>query len=343
MAAFTAGEIANIANAALDFYIKGDAFAQTIQDRPLLRTLMAKQKSFPGGKGDIRQNVVAAYTTAIEGYEATDTVTYATPTNIVQTNFPWKEIHAGISMTLSELKVDGISVVDSLDGKSTSKHSGRDTTVITGLLENKLQDMGEGWSRTFNEMLWKDGTLAAKEVPGIQFLVSETPALGTVGGVDRATNTWWRNRTLATITHSAANQTLTEALKKEVRQLRRYGGRPDLILCGSDFMAAIEEEVLAKSSYTDSNAKSVDISSQNISIRGIGTFQYDPTLDDLSKAKYCYILDSSNINLMVMEGEDRKQHNPARPHNQYVLYRAMTWTGGLCAKKLNGCGVYDVT
>ena len=29
--AFTVGELANIANGALDFYIKGPAFAQTIQ------------------------------------------------------------------------------------------------------------------------------------------------------------------------------------------------------------------------------------------------------------------------------------------------------------------------
>lgn len=44
---------------------------------------------------------------------------------------------------------------------------------------------------------------------------------------------------------------------------------------------------------------------------------------------------------MVMQGEDRRIHTPARPHDQYVLYRAMTWTGALCAKQLNGCGVYQ--
>lgn len=72
------------------------------------------------------------------------------------------------------------------------------------------------------------------------------------------------------------------------------------------------------------------------------TFEYDPTLDDLGLQRYCYVLDMSSIQLMPMQGEDRKIHNPARPEDKYVLYRAMTWTGGLCCWKRNGNGVYSV-
>ena len=54
---FTAQELTNIANAALDFYIKGPAMAQSIQKRPTLDAFKSKQKTFPGGKADIRQIV----------------------------------------------------------------------------------------------------------------------------------------------------------------------------------------------------------------------------------------------------------------------------------------------
>ena len=50
----------------------------------------------------------------------------------------------------------------------------------------------------------------------------------------------------------------------------------------------------------------------------------------------------TGLKLKVMEGEDRKTHTPARPPEKYVLYRAMTWTGGLCAQQLNGMGVYSI-
>lgn len=346
--AFSAGELSNIANAALDFYIKGDAFANTIQNKPLLNALIGKQKTFAGGKGNISIPVKGDYTTAIAGYTHNDTVSYANPANIKRAAFPWKEVHAGIAVTLSELKIDGISVADSTTGAKTVEHSDRELTAITNLLQDKLDDMGEGWARSFNSMLWKDGTQDSKQVPGIQALITDAPTTGTIGGIDRAVSTWWQNRSLVganKITASASNQTLTKTLRSEFRQLSRFGGKPDMILCGSGFLNALEAEVAEKGIYTQQGfvkSGKTDIGLPSISMMGVGEFVYDPTLDDLSLSKRAYFIDSSAIQLYVMEGEDRKTHNPARPYNQYVLYRAMTWTGGLTAKQFNSSAVYEV-
>lgn len=346
--AFTTQELENIAAASLDYYIKGDAFAQTIQEKPLLAALTKKQKTFPGGKENISIPVVFDYTTAISGFSHLDTVTYANPANLKRVVYPWKEIHAGITVSLTELKHDGISVTDSLNGASTSKHSEREEVALTGLLENKLADMSEGWARTFNDMLWKDGTQDAKVVPGLASLITDDPTTGTVGGINRATVAAWRNRAATGVNKVIANktnQTLTKFLRAEVRQLTRFGGKPSLILCGSTAMAKLEEEVFEKGLYTQQgfiNKGTNDIGMATIAMRGVGEFVYDPTLDTLGKSDYIYFIDESNIKLFVMDGEDKKQHNPARPHDQYVIYRAMTWTGGLTATKLNGCGVYQV-
>ena len=84
------------------------------------------------------------------------------------------------------------------------------------------------------------------------------------------------------------------------------------------------------------------------SILGIGEFVYDPTLDTLAKhdgtgnqSNFDYVLDTDAIQLMVMDGEDKKVHNPARPENKYAIYKGMTWTGGLVAWKLNSSGLYE--
>lgn len=347
--AFSVAELTNIANAALDYFIKGPALAQSIQDKPLLKALEGNKKSFPGGKGNIVIPVKGDYTTAIAGYNHTDSVSYANPANLKQVSFPWKEIHAGITVSLTELKNDGISVVDTAQGKNVSEHSERDLTVITGLLEDKLDDMAEGWSRTFNSMLWKDGTQDAKQVPGILSILTDTPSVGTTGGLDRATTAWWRHRALVganKITSSVTNQTLTKTLRKEVRQLRRYTKSANyLILAGSLFLDALEQEVAEKGVYTQSgfvnNGKN-DIGMSDIAMRGVGTFVYDPTLDDLNLSKRAYFIDLNAIQLMPMEGEDKKSHNPARPFNQYAIYRAMTWSGGLVARQLNSSAVYEV-
>ena len=349
---FTAQELNNIASGALDFYVKGPAFAQTIQDKPLLAALEAGKKIFPGGKANISIPVKGDYSTAIQGYAYNDTVGYVNPANLKRVVYPWKEIHAGISFTGTELKIDGLSVTDSTTGANTSEHSGRDATVLTDLLEDKLDDMGEGWARTFQAMMWADGTQDAKQVPGIQSLIVDNPTVGTTGGLDRSTTTWWRNRSLVganKITSSVSLQTLTKTLRAETRQLRRFAAKGSgtnyFIPCGSQFLAKLEAEVSEKGYYTQTgflNGGKNDVGMAMISLKGIGDFVYDPTLDDLGYSYRCYVLDMNAIMLRPMDGEDKKTHNPARPFNQYVFYRAMTWTGGLTANQLNTSGVYEI-
>src|SRR3546814_2121803 len=100
---FTAQELENISNAALDFHLnRGRVFSQTIQDKPLLRRMMAKSKAFPGGKEYLTQRVKGEYTTTIQGFEHDDTVGYANPANIKESRWQWKLIHWGIEVTRSE-------------------------------------------------------------------------------------------------------------------------------------------------------------------------------------------------------------------------------------------------
>lgn len=343
---FTAQEIASIANGVLDYNVRGQPMSQTIQDKPLLKHMMKAQKSFGAGKDFITESVKGAYSTTIMGFEHDDTVSYQNPANLKRTQFAWYEIHAGIQFTGTELKKSGISVVDTTTGEKTATHSDREMTVLVDLLDDKTEDMTEGWSRGMNEMFWKDGSQDAKQVPGIQALLSETPTTGTTGGIDRAVNTWWRNRTsLAIDVSTAGNQNLVTALQSEYRQLRRYGGKPTLFLCGSDFLEGFENELRAKGNYTEigfaKNGGTIDASVADVAFKGV-TLEYDPTLDDLGKAKYGYWLDPRRIKPKFMEGEDRKTHTPARPAEKYVYYRAMTWTGGLCVSQMNCHGIYSI-
>src|SRR4029078_3514333 len=116
--AFTAGELANIANAALDFYYnKGDTFKQAIQAKPMLKWAESSAKSFPGGKGNISLAVRGYYGAGgvndhIVGYTHNDTVSFYTPANIKRVNYPWREHHIGLTLTHTELKIDGLSITD---------------------------------------------------------------------------------------------------------------------------------------------------------------------------------------------------------------------------------------
>lgn len=348
--AFSSAELANIANAALDYYIdKGKVYANSLQDKPLLAAMDKSAKTFPGGKENVSLAVKGVYSTTVAGYTHNDTVSYANPANINRVNYAWKEHHSGISLTLTELKKDGISVTDSMTGAATSNHSGRDSHVLANLLEDKLDDMMEGYSKGMNSLLYGDGSGSATALAGIRSAIVDNPAASgtTVGGLSTVTNTWWRNRANVAITTSATGQELIELLNTEMRQLKRFGGKPTIAVCGSAFLDRLSDELRRNGNYSQTGfARGQDISMGEITYNGL-VFRYDPSLDDLTisgktPSKRCYIIDPTKLCLYYMDGEKMKRHAPARPATQYVMYRAITTTAVLTASQLNCHGVYEI-
>jgi hypothetical protein len=369
--AFTAQELASIANASLDYYFnKGGQFDQTIQERPLLNHMEGRKKTFPGGKGNISLAVVGVYgdgsgNDVVKGYTHNDQVGFFTPANIQRANFPWREHHIGLTLTHTELKIDGISVIDT-NGERTSEHSKRELTVLVNLLEQKLFSLGEQYGRTMNVLMWGDGTTDAKALAGMQSIVKDNPCVGTVGGLDQTAATgfvWWRNRAWTAamgtqvgsvpgdaisgggpITSNPANGgALLQKLQMEYLQLVRYGGKPSVALAGSDLIDALMVERRANGFYSMTGfSSSQDISSGDIILPGGAKVVYDPTLDDLGFQKRLYWFDPKTVFLMAMEDEWRSDHTPARPYNIFVLFKSITSTGQMVATQLNSSLVLDI-
>lgn len=358
--AFTATEIANIAGAALDYYLnRGKEFQQSIEQKPLLEAMERKAKTFPGGKGNISLAVKGAFgaggvNDSVAGYTHNDAVNFYTPANIQRINFPWKEHHIGLTLTHTELKIDGISVTDEGgDGTQTSEHTDREMTVLVGLLADKLQDLGEQYAITMNRLMWGDGTADPKALAGLRAIIVDAPTLGSLGGLTRTTNTWWRNRAATAANAAAGGQgpiasspanggALLTFLQGEFRQLVRYGSRPNKWLAGSNFIAALENETRGNGYYSQTGfTKPQDGSIGEMMFKGLKV-EYDPTLDDLGYSKRSYLFDDREIYLMKMEDEWMHKFTPSRPVNQFVMYKSITNTGQLVAQKLNGAAVYDV-
>jgi hypothetical protein len=342
---FTLQELENIANAAIDFHMeRGNVKSQTLQDKPLLAAMKRNQITVPGGKEFLTRRVKGIYTTGIQGFEHDDTVTYANPGNIRTATYPWKLIHSGITFSWHEMLKDGITISNSTNGTGESSKSEREMTALANLLQDKLEDMTEGTERGMNLMFWRDGAQDPKQVPGIRSFILDNPTSATVvAGIDQSANTWWRNRAVLGM-NTATDQIVVTTLQKEMRQLRRFGSPRHLALAGSDFIERFETELRAKGTYTDSGWASrgrIDASVADVAFKGVN-IDYDPTLDDLGLAKYCFFIDTRAIRPAIVAGEDGKRHSPARPEDKYVFYRAMTWVGGLVCDQRNTSGVYSI-
>lgn len=336
----------DLASLCLTYYVRGEAFLQTVKEKPLVGVLSKRKKTMPGGKDDISYPVQGAFMGDVsgffKGYSEADELTFGQAQNALRVQYPWRQHHAGLMITETELLKDGISVNDH---QKTSEHSKVELTRLTGILKNRLNDYGESWAQAFNNMCWADGSQDSAATPGITSLLTTDVDTGSVGGLSKVTYPWWRSRVALNITPSEQNQTLSKKLRSELRLLRRFqGGKPNIALAGSAFLEALESEVQQKGQYTQEGFAKMenDLGMNDLIMRGLGKFQYDPTLDDLGKSKYCYIFDDKHIIMSPIEGEENKLRVPERPYNYFVFIQSMTWAGAIGTNMLGCNGVYTV-
>lgn len=355
---FTSDELANINNAALENYIdKGKVWKQNVANKPMLKAFNDAAGTFNGGRDNVSFAVKSGQGGgSLSGYTHDDQVSYYNITGIKRARFPWKEHHIGITVTHTELKVDGVDIVDT-NGEKTSEMSGREEHALANILDEKLDSLGEDYAKSLDTLIHGDGTTDVKALAGIQSLILDNPAAGSTGSISRVANTWWTNRA-ATAAYSAVQNAITsntanggaliEFLEKEYLQLGKYATVTPKwkMFIGSDFRAAYLKELRANGNYTMTgwNGKgNSDGGMDDPSFKGI-PMQYDPTLDTLGLSKRCYWIDTSSagVRLLYMDGQRMKKHTPSRPYDRYVMYNGITMTGVMIAKQLNTSGVYDI-
>jgi len=357
--AFTADEIANINNSALEAYIdKGKVWAQNIANKPMLQAFNAAAGKFNGGKDYVSFGVKSGQGGgSLAGYTGDDQLSFYNPVGTKRARFPWREHFMGIQVTHTELKIDGINVVEDGADQTTSDMDGAEEHRLASLLDEKMDDLGEDYAYSLDRLIHGDGTTDAKALAGIQSIILAAPSLGSTGGLSRVAFSYWRNRAATAANAAAGGQdaitsatanggALIEFLEKEWLQLSKYrkGTTKYRIFAGSDFIAAYRKEMRANGYYTMTGLKgTVDGSQGDAEWKGI-KIEWDPTLDDLSLAKRCYVIDMSKtgVRLLYMDGQRMKKHNPARPYDRMVLYNGLSMTGVMVAKQLNTSAVYDI-
>lgn len=360
---FTADELTNIANSTLDFYLnKGELQTQAVMEKPMSRAFDRYAGTFTGGKGNIDIGVKAGNGGGtLSGYTHDDQVTYYNPTPALRVKYEWQEHFIGVGLTHTELKHDGINVIENGADQTTRKIDGREQHVLAELLEEKMTVMNEDYAEGWDNLLHGDGASDAKALTGIRAYILDNPALGSTGGLSRTTYTWWRNRAATAaanlagsgsnvITSSTADGgALLQFLQEEKRQLKKFarGRTRHVCFAGSDFIGAMERELRANGNYAGEgfrNRGNVDgfLPTDEGVPFGNWNIVYDPVMDELGMTKRLYVIDMANIKLLYMKGEKKKKSNPARPHDRFVMYQGVTTTAGLVARQLNTSGVYDI-
>lgn len=135
--------------------------------------------------------------------------------------------------TAAEFDYKQAAVAVSISGLEQLQNSGAE--AIIPLLASRIKNAQKTMANNIAVDCYSDGTAdGGKQIGGLQLLVSKTPTSGTVGGIDRASFSFWQNQ--ATVSGTAASATnIQDRMNSMALSLVRGTDKTDLIIADQNY------------------------------------------------------------------------------------------------------------
>jgi hypothetical protein len=197
---------------------------------------------------------------------------------------------------------------------------------IFKLMKAKLEVLEESIKEKFSSYLYAAG--GGLDPIGLASLIPDDPTSGTLGGINRATETQWR--TSAYDFAGALNSTnIEEAFDDVLLDLTLKGERPDLILCGRNiwrhYRAAVRDKVVLNLSDTSNGKRMIDLGFEVTKHNGI-----DMLYDEDCGNNRVYFINSKYLRLHMLKGVNMRVKQLTAPWNMDVTGSRIVWQGQYC-------------
>jgi len=345
-----AAQLAQGANYQIETYAKGDPIDQINKDRPFLEWLVKNSKPSIFSNGIFNEKVRISNDSNYQNFTGDQQVTYNRKDTVRKAPYQHYEAHDGFSLNETELANNGIVMTDDTESVPTEA----EMTQVVSLIKEGWETLKLGFQENLDLELHRDGTQSALATPGLDALISTTPAVGVVGGLDPATYTFWRNNANMAIS-TATPGTLTDQMEISYRACMTFGGmRPDFYVCGSAFYDAYRKDarltINRQLQIKGDKGTDMDNGTEGLYFKG-GLVVWDPTFDALDGilgaitypwAKRLYMLNSKTLKLRPYKGRWMINRKPARMYDRYTHYFGLTSDQGFTCNKRNANAVLSI-
>jgi outer membrane protein assembly factor BamB len=184
-----------------------------------------KVKLADGGRA-IDQELTYAENSSFIRYSGMELLN-TTPSDVISAaEFDWKQAATAVIIS----------------GLEENQNSGEER--IINLLETRIENAENTMANNIASDIYSNGTASSgKQIGGLQLLVADDPTTGTVGGINRATWTFWRNAKFQCTSDggsaaSAAN--IQRFMNTLYNGLVRGTDKPDLLPCDTNYYSFYE-------------------------------------------------------------------------------------------------------
>lgn len=162
------------------------------------------------------------------------------------------------------------AVAVSISGLEELQNSGKEQMI--DLMEARISNAEKSIMNSIYTDMYSDGTGdGGKQIGGLQLLVADSVATGTVGGIDRATWSFWKNITFDATTDGTAAATAANIqgyMNRVWVQLARGRDKPDIILADNNYYSLYWNSLQAIQRVVDGSGKLANLGFDSIKFNG---------------------------------------------------------------------------
>lgn len=194
-----------------------------------------KAKAADGGRR-IVQEIEYAENGTFGWYSGYDTLNISPQEVFTAAEYDWKQCAVAVSIS----------------GLEQLQNSGEEAFI--DLLESRVSNGERTMRNQMGLAVYGDGTAAGgKAIGGAQLLIADAPTTGTVGNINRANWSFWRNQAFDATTDFGAAMTSANVLSYMARTwltLVRGNEKPDLITTDNNYYRLYWESLLPQQRFT---------------------------------------------------------------------------------------------
>jgi len=259
------------------------------------------------------------------GYQITNPLTVGRNPNVASYEYydqlPVQQTNEFTTITYFWSRVAGSVIISDQE-----EDENRGESQIFKLMKAKMDVLEESIKEQFSTYLYAAG--GGTDPIGLTSLIPDDPTTGTLGGINRATETQWRTSSYAFA--GALNATnIEEAFDDILLDLTLKSDRPDLILVGRNiyrlYRAAVRDKIVLNLSETGNGKRMMDLGFTGISHQNV------PILyDEDCPVNKAYFINSKYLRTHILRHVNMKVKDLSAPWDTDAAGSRVVWQGNFC-------------
>lgn len=289
----------NSATDVADNVSKHNALTRRLKDKGKIRTL--------DGGSEIQLPLEYAENGTYQRYGGYDTLNTNASDVITSAKFDWAQI--------------ALHVVSS--GRELRQNAGKNAMI--NLVKAKKANALKTAANNFAVDVFSDGSLTY-QVNGLANLI-QSNGQGTVGGIDSATFSFWRNKFREIAGSNAyTKDTFTAEMNLLWMALNRGADKPDTIVFSHDFYSVFEASQQQLQRYTDADQAKAGFTSLKYKTADV---IFDDNANFATNAEKGYFLNTDYLYIVQHKDAQWSADDEKRPINQDAIVIPYYWMGNM--------------